>query len=452
MKDFFHSKKRIIIVVSVIVLVLVGAGIATYVKFITGSPATEEDVQAQMLSEQDLSDSIHVTGTVESQSVVAVTTELTAKIESLNVSLGDHVSEGDTLCTFDKKDLERQMTAIREQNAQVAKQEEYQRGIAARDLETAKANADRAVNATRAKRDAAKEAYETAKKDPEETAKEWSERQLLLKSEYEAAQEAHEQEKQSAAQSVQSAQDAVDSANLTPSTNTEVQNELGELQSKLDKTTVIAEQSGIITQLSIEKGGMSNGGVLMQIEDDTALRVRVPISETDILKLHTGMKAKITCEAFPDEEFSGTVSQVINFTSSSTGGGAAEPEGAPAASGGYSACIDVDPGSGMLLGMSVMAEIVLQESGLAPAVPYDAISYDEEGQAYVYRALPEGEDKYRIERVSVQEGAVGSYYTEIKSSDLQEGDYIIVNPWTVEEGDVVPISMTGEEIFDVEVQ
>ena len=61
-----------------------------------------------------LSESITVTGTVESGSVANVTTSLSYPVKEIFVQVGDTVSEGDVICTLDSSDLEEQLAKRQE--------------------------------------------------------------------------------------------------------------------------------------------------------------------------------------------------------------------------------------------------------------------------------------------------------------------------------------------------
>ena len=98
------------------------------------------------------------------------------------------------------------------------------------------------------------------------------------------------------------------------------------------------------------------------------------------MKLAQGQKASITSDAIgSDQVFSGTVDKVVNFASKNAGS-----DGSSSSSGGYSATITLEPGTPLLLGMSVNVEIMLNEEGEQLAVPYDSIATDDDGNSYVF--------------------------------------------------------------------
>ena len=240
-------------------------------------------------------------------------------------------------------------------------------------------------------------------------------------------------------QTIQSAQDTVDTNALTNSKDAQTTKELAKLYRQLDQMTVVAGQSGIITQLNIAQGGVPNGP-LMQIEDNTNLKVKVSIKEKDITKVQQGMAAKITADALPDQTNTGVVNKVINFASSDAK--TADQSAASGTSGSsgsaYSAEVNVDAGSSLLLGMTVKVEITLKEGGKGMAVPYDSIATDDDG-SYVYRGKEQDDGNYLIEKVPVTVGDSTDYYTGISSDELELGDLIISTPDDVQEGDTIPL-------------
>ena len=132
------SKKKII-AIAVVVLVIGLCIVNSLMK--PKKKAVEEDlgIDVQELHKHDLSKSFGVTGTVESQNVLTVSTDITYKIKELNVSLGDYVNEGDVLCSFDDKELN---DLIAELELQVSEAEK----LSAKNTEITKRALDDAIN------------------------------------------------------------------------------------------------------------------------------------------------------------------------------------------------------------------------------------------------------------------------------------------------------------------
>lgn len=466
-KKMKKKTKIILAVVAAVVLLLV----ILIAKLVSGVKSSVEDmgaymygVQAQVLEQQDLSTSISATGTVESQNVVSVTTDLTCKIKELPVSLGDYVEEGDVLCVFDDSDVRDQISELESQLSTSEKLAAKQTEILQRSLQEAKDaqtkevaqaaqdvtdaqkaydDATTAYNNAKAELDAAKAAAEPDEltiQAAQEKADAAYEMQQSCKSTLDAAKRTKTSVEDNCASAVQSAQDSLDTDAISGSGNTELSKQLSQLYRQLDEMTIVAEQSGLITALNVSQGDIPNG-TLMQIADSKNLKVTVSIKEKDILKLAEGMSATVKADAIGDTEYKATVSKVINFATSS---GDAYSEDS---SGGYSAEIVIDGDSELLLGMTAKVNIVLFEAPETLAVAYDSIATDEDGNSYVYRALEQEDGLYLVERVDITTGQESDYYTEVISDDLTEGDLIISYPEEVEEGTEVSVYTDEDDIF-----
>lgn len=458
------SKKRIIIILIVAVvliavifsLVRCGSNVAGAIQ----SAASME--QALPLEEQDLSSSINATGTVESQNVYSVTTDLTCKVKELKVALGDHVEAGDVLCVFDDSDVREQIATLEEQVSASDQLAAKQNQIAERNLQDAKNDQTSQINSANTAITDAQSAYDktnadynNAKSQLDAAIAQGSDDAVIsalqeqvstldgklqeANTTLKAAKDNLTQVQKTTDQTIQTAQDTVDTNALTNSKDAQTTKELAKLYRQLDQMTVVAGQSGIITQLNIAQGGVPNGP-LMQIEDNTNLKVKVSIKEKDITKVQQGMAAKITADALPDQTNTGVVNKVINFASSDAK--TADQSAASGTSGSsgsaYSAEVNVDAGSSLLLGMTVKVEITLKEGGKGMAVPYDSIATDDDG-SYVYRGKEQDDGNYLIEKVPVTVGDSTDYYTGISSDELELGDLIISTPDDVQEGDTIPL-------------
>lgn len=386
----------------------------------------QEGVQAFRLKPQNLSSSIHTSGKVESAGVVEITTDMTGQITELPVSLGDHVQQGDVLCVFDGQEIRQQIADLEKQDAQARKEVDQQRKRLQQDLDAAKAQQQAAALLQAS----AQELYQKVVNGEIE-----GDAETVLGQLSEAQSASAE-----AASMVSAAQAALGS--VDESAITQNSDQLQKLRQQLNQLTVTAPQSGIITALNVSRGSIPNGS-LMRIEDDGNLKVTVNIREQDILKLSEGMNARITCDAVDSERvFSGQVIRVINFASAGSGSDAGGESGS---GGGYSATVSLEPGTPLLLGMSVKVEILLDDTGEQLAVPYDSLVADDGGRDYIYRAVEQEDGTYLIEQVMVTVGQAGEYYTAVSAEDLKEGDIIINDPYEVTEGQKVELYLPEEE-------
>ena len=152
LRSFRFTKKRVLLVSAVLAAAALGFGVWRFLRPAGGAlPAMADAVRTTRLEKTTLSESITVTGTVESGSVANVTTSLSYPVKEIFVQVGDTVSEGDVICTLDSSDLEEQL----------AKRQE----ALAESRETAQKNYDKAVesyNSAAAKQTEAYNAYASA--------------------------------------------------------------------------------------------------------------------------------------------------------------------------------------------------------------------------------------------------------------------------------------------------
>ena len=92
----------------------------------------------------------------------------------------------------------------------------------------------------------------------------------------------------------------------------------------LQKVTLVAPMTGLITRLNVEEGenaimGTLNnpGTVLMTIADMGTLEAVVEVDETEVVQVALGQAAIVEIDAFPGREFTGSVTEVGNSPISS---------------------------------------------------------------------------------------------------------------------------------------
>ena len=90
-------------------------------------------------------------------------------------------------------------------------------------------------------------------------------------------------------------------------------------QHDLTKVNMIADISGIVTQLNIEEGenafvGTFNnpGTVLMTISNLSVVEAWVEVDETDVVSLRIGQLAEVIVDAYPDTLFHGVIDRIGN--------------------------------------------------------------------------------------------------------------------------------------------
>ena len=127
-------------------VVLAGTGAGVFALTRSKSADSGDDwnyARTITLEKGDLTESVNVSGLVQSANVSSVTTSLTSKVVSVNVKVGDVVKKGDVICTLDDTDIRR---AIQDKEKEL--------GAATQQLKEATAKATAALDAAKRARDA----------------------------------------------------------------------------------------------------------------------------------------------------------------------------------------------------------------------------------------------------------------------------------------------------------
>ena len=116
-----HGKKFIALIV---VVALAGGGFKFYqIKQAEKMLANQPKQTFQTVTKMDISNSIAVTGTIESNESRTVTTLVTdTKVLSVSVDVGDYVQAGDPICTFDTTSIKDKISRL-EKKIKVAEQQ-----------------------------------------------------------------------------------------------------------------------------------------------------------------------------------------------------------------------------------------------------------------------------------------------------------------------------------------
>lgn len=203
---------------------------------------------------------------------------------------------------------------------------------------------------------------------------------------------------------------------LTPQDLKEIEKET---QEAIASMTIIAPLDGIVLSRDTDKGSAVipissayGGTVIMTIADVSEKHFRGNVDEADIGKIHLGLPARVFVEAWPDQPFSATLTQIsplgrekediINFE--------------------IRARID-DPQQKLSVGMSADAEIILEEHKDVLVIPEGAIRYENDS-TFVHIENPENPEGFN--RVNIEKGISDGIKTEVLSG--LEKDQIVIMP------------------------
>jgi HlyD family secretion protein len=264
-------------VVLLVVLVIVSA---------SARRETAAEVRIDAVGRRDLVAVVTASGTVQPQTKVDVSADITGRITRLGVHEGDYVKKGQFLLQIDP--------TIYEANVQRS--------------QALLSSADAGAVQAKANRDQARRALERTKTLREQSPT------LVSPEQLEQAQTAFDVADALAT----SAQHQVDQARAG----------LREAKDQLAKTHIVAPMTGRITRLAVEEGEVAvpgtfsrETGLLVTVSDLSVIQVKVQVDETDVVRLHMNDSVEVSIDAFPDTTFTGRVSKVSDSAILPAGGG-----------------------------------------------------------------------------------------------------------------------------------
>jgi HlyD family secretion protein len=262
-------KKTILIIVGV---VLVGAIVVSILK--SGDKA-EAKVETGEVARRDLTAIVNCSGTIQPKRKVDVSANAMGTIVHLAVEEGQRVAAGDLLLEIDPSAY---ASAVRALQATI--------NSSRADLQLAAASLEKAVQ----DRERAEELFQEG----------------LASEENVAAARTNARIEQAR---VEAARHRI----------TQYEANLAKARHDLDKVTITAPMTGVITRLNVEEGenaimGTLNnpGTVLLVIADLGTMEAWVEVDETEVVKVDLGQKADIRIDAFPGRAFVGTVTEIGN--------------------------------------------------------------------------------------------------------------------------------------------
>ena len=263
-------KRSIKIAIAVVVLIVI-AGVTMGV--MKGRNKNVTEVTTGKVEQQDLVSKVTANGQIEAKRKVDLSANIMGQITNLAVREGDVVKKGDFLLQID-----------RAQHAASAEAQEAGLDALLRDRDAARASAEEANLV-----------FQRSKRSFEGN--------LIPQAEYERARAAL----QTAQANVAAAEGRIRQARAS----------LTGARDTLSKTTIRAPMDGLVTRLPVEEGEvavigtMNNPGtVLLTISDMSVVEAVMEVDETDIPNVKIGQKAEVTIDAWPNQRFSGTVTEV----------------------------------------------------------------------------------------------------------------------------------------------
>ncbi len=198
-----------------------------------------------------------------------------------------------------------------------------------------------------------------------------------------------------------------------------------------DEDSVVYEYTApyacVILDMTLAVGDeLSNGSTIATVMGMDGFTMGIAVDEYDIDTVKVGQEVTFTVNAL-NGDYTGSITNV-SYSGSSSGSSSA-----------YQITAMMDYVEGIYPGMSVSAEIVIESSGEGLLVPADAI-HTSGDDSFIYLApsgasegteYAEGElDLSTLSKVTVETGMSDGSYILIESSELYEGDLIIITKLT----------------------
>jgi HlyD family secretion protein len=299
------SNTSLIIILSLVIIALAG-----FAFWKSKSKPQGEKVAVEKVEPRSITEKVAASGKVFPQTEVKISSDVSGEIVELFVEEGDSVISGQTLA---KIDPDAYVSQVERGNAQV--------NSAKANLANSKAQVS---NLTAQKEQI--EAQLTNAREIHKRNEQLLKEGVIAEAEFENSLSnlrSLEANLRSALAGIEAAKENVRGADFSVKS---AEATLKEIQTSLRRTTIYAPMSGIISNLSVEKGERVVGTIqmtgteMMRIANLNAMEVRVDVSENDIPRVTLGDIVDIEVDAYLDRIFKGTVTQIAN---SATGTGAA---------------------------------------------------------------------------------------------------------------------------------
>jgi len=399
-----------------------------------GGRETLDEVDAEQAAVRDIIERVSASGKIQPETEVNITAEVSGQILALPVKEGDRVEKGDLLVQINP-DL----------------------------YEAALNRAQASANSARSNLASAKAQHAQANAQFFAAEKNWQRTQQLFRdnvvsqADYDAGEAnfiSAEATLTAATESIRSAEFAISSAEAS----------VQEARDNLSRTTLLAPQSGTVTALvkevgeSVQGNGFTAGEVVMKVSDLSIMEVDVEVNESDIVRVGMNDKAEVEVDAYLDETFLGTVTEIGNTALNAGLNGFAmdqvtnfsvkvrlQPES-------YAELLTTleDAASPFRPGMSAKVDVLTRSADAVISVPIQSVTAreseaeDEEDELGVFVLEPSGEVRWQ----RVETGIQDNRYIEIKSG-LDTTMTVVTGPYqsvsrTLEDGDAVEIKATEE--------
>lgn len=284
------KKKRIVWLISILVIIIVTLVVLKKTGVIGGDEGTKVAVEAAQ--NRTIIETVNASGKIYPEVEVKISSDVSGEITELTVAEGDSVRRGQVLARVyaDIYNIQQQQASA------LVSQQEYQ-----------VANTQAQLQGLKSTMEQAEAQYNRQKK--------LLDGKVISRQEFEVAENAYRTSKanyEAALKSIDAARASVASARAN----------LQRASKDVSRTTIVAPMDGVISLLNVKKGervvgtAQMAGTEMMRVADMSRLEIRVDVTENDIPKVHLGDSTLISVDAYLNRKFKGVVYQIA---SSNTG-------------------------------------------------------------------------------------------------------------------------------------
>ena len=379
------------------------------------------EVRTEMIETRDLVQFVTASGNIRARRTVDISSDVSARVSQLLIEEGDDVVAGQTLLRLEPDQYQAAFSRAEAQLAQSQAQEGQQRA----NLTQATRDQDRLVQLR------ARDSILVSRQQLDDARTRVEVQTQLL---------------EAARYGVSQAQAGVDEA-----------------EDRLSKTIFSAPMPGKVTRLNVEEGEtviigtMNNpGSLVLTISDLSLIEVVVQVDETEVSMISLGDRASIRIDAFPDQEFSGQVTEIGNSAITPP----SQQQGNQQAAIDFEVVLTLDETNVPLRpDLSATADIIVESRADAVSVPIIALTVRDAAEVNDSASQP-GSDDDDVEGVflvqgglvyfqHVRAGIAGQEYFEVLSG-LSTRDVVVSGPYQrireLRDGDAISVIVEeGEE-------
>lgn len=299
MSKKYNTKKKVIILLGVIILLSVVAAIKVKNK------DSGKDLETDEVSRRTIIETVSASGRIFPETEVKISSDVSGEVVELSVEEGDSVVTGQIIARIDPDNY---LSAVERGKANLDASKS-QLAISRAQIESSRAQMEQ-IKAQLENAQSIHKRNEKLKKDGVISDLEFEQSLSNLRS-LEANLRAAQASIRSAEQNEQASAFAVKNAEAA----------LKELQTNLRRTTITAPTSGIVSSLSVEKGERVVGTIqmagteMLRISNLDTMEVQVEVSESDIPKISIGNEVEIKVDSYLNRKFRGIVTKVANSAS-----------------------------------------------------------------------------------------------------------------------------------------